>query len=86
MTGETITAAGLRSWRTQTGMTQVDAAVRLDVPLRTYVGWERGDPIRHGRLLSLALAAIQRGIEPWQAPPDLVDPTPRRGRPRKDAV
>lgn len=81
-----LSPGDLRAWRMLTGLTQEAAALQLGVPLSSYAGWERGLPIRHPRLVALALAAIHEGMPPWQTPPDLVVEPPRRGRPRKAIV
>lgn len=82
----TLTGADLRAWRISSGLTQDVAAGQLQVPLATYIYWERGDPIRHPHILALALAAIHEGVPPWRTPPDLVVDAPRRGRPPRKAV
>lgn len=82
-----MTPEDLRICRILSGSSQEALAHRLGVPLRTYVDWESGRaPIRHSRMLALALAALIEGLSPWRRPPEAEAPPRRRGRPRKPII
>jgi len=90
MRGKTFpTIMDFRGWRLLMRLSQTAAAEKLGVPLRTYCNWERGAPVRHPRVLALALGAVIKGIEPWRMPEDvLLDTSPlKRGpKPRNGPV
>ena len=52
-------ARKLQSWRKRLGITQIEAAELLDMPRRTYEGWEAGRNIDRWRILELALKQIE---------------------------
>jgi transcriptional regulator with XRE-family HTH domain len=54
------TAKALKEWRAQTGYSQVEAAIRLGVPVRTLQGWELGRPMPYPALLRRAVAIPSR--------------------------
>ena len=58
------TAKTLKQWRAQLGYSQVEAAIRLGVPVRTLQGWELGRPMTYPALLYKAA-----GISPRRANP-----------------
>jgi DNA-binding XRE family transcriptional regulator len=49
----------LAAWRARLGITQAEAATSLDVPLRTYQGWEAGRAVERETIVKLALWAIE---------------------------
>jgi transcriptional regulator with XRE-family HTH domain len=58
----------LKQWREQRSVSQSELARRLDVPVNTIWRWELDEEmprhrvgIRHGRILALALWALDRG-------------------------
>lgn len=53
-------ADDLRAWRARTRVTQAEAACWLDVPLRTYQGWESGRAVERPRVLKLAMLALEK--------------------------
>jgi len=50
----------LREWREKFGLTQGQAASVLDVPARTYQGWEAGRPVERPRIFRLALKNFKK--------------------------
>jgi transcriptional regulator with XRE-family HTH domain len=50
----------LKEWRAQTGYSQVEAAVRLGVPVRTLQGWELGRRMPYPALLQRAVSVRGR--------------------------
>jgi DNA-binding transcriptional regulator YiaG len=54
------TAKALKEWRAQTGYSQVEAAIRLGVPVRTLQGWELGRPMPYPALLLKAVGIPPR--------------------------
>lgn len=55
----TDTPSLLRAWRARDGLTQVQAAAALGVPLGTYRDWEQGaKPPTHPSLIHLAVEAL----------------------------
>lgn len=49
------TATQIKQLRDTIGWTQYQAAAYLDVPLKTYQGWEQGRKPRRSKLIVLAL-------------------------------
>ena len=49
----------LSSWRARLGLTQAEAAAALDVPLRTFQGWEMGRAVDRPTIVRLALWAVE---------------------------
>lgn len=56
-----MTPAAIRAWRKRLELTQAKAAERLNVALRSYVYWERGQREPPG-CLELACTAIEAGL------------------------
>jgi len=56
-------ANDLKAWRRRLKITQAAAARLLDVPLRTYQGWEIGRAVDRPHVLRLAMAALEAGEE-----------------------
>ena len=48
------TADALKEWRSRNGYSQIEAAIRLGVPVRTLQGWELGRPMPYPLLLQRA--------------------------------
>lgn len=48
------TADALKEWRSRNGYSQIEAAIRLGVPVRTLQGWELGRPMPYPVLLQRA--------------------------------
>lgn len=46
----------LKEWRARTGYSQLEAAIRLGVPVRTLQGWELGRPMPYPALLHKAMS------------------------------
>lgn len=58
-----MTGEDLRRFRSAHGFTQRDLAKLLDIPQNTISRWERETHrIEHGKMLTLALAAIADGL------------------------
>lgn len=51
----------LAEWRDSMGLNQYQAAELLDVPFRTYLGWESGRKVPRPHMAKLALAYILSG-------------------------
>ncbi len=47
----------LKAWRAEQGFSQVEAAIRLGVPLRTLQGWELGRPMQYPGIVQQAQGA-----------------------------
>jgi len=56
------TAAQIKKLRDTIGWTQYQAATYLDVPLRTYQGWEQGRKPRRPKIIVLALTLASKGL------------------------
>jgi transcriptional regulator with XRE-family HTH domain len=59
------TAKVLKEWRTQTGYSQVEAAIRLGVPVRTLQGWELGRRMPYPTLLHRAVSVPARSTDQY---------------------
>lgn len=64
-----MTPAEFITWRKALGLTQATAAVALGVTVKTVSRWECGErkPTPE-RSIRLAMAAIDRRIDPWSDP------------------
>lgn len=57
-------------WRARLGISQADAAKRLGLSKKSYQQhesgkcWKTGKPVRQTRVMRLALAAVEAGVEP----------------------
>ena len=49
----------LKAWRARANLSQSVAAAMLDVPVRTFQGWEAGRNMPYRRMLALALEAFK---------------------------
>jgi transcriptional regulator with XRE-family HTH domain len=59
------TAKVLKRWRAQTGYSQVEAAIRLGVSVRTLQGWELGRPMPYPALLHRAVSVPARSMNEY---------------------
>jgi transcriptional regulator with XRE-family HTH domain len=55
----------LKEWRARTGYSQVEAAIRLGVPVRTLQGWELGRPMPYPALLQKAISLPVRSANKY---------------------
>ena len=53
----------LKAWRERIGVTQARAAELLDVPVRTYQGWEAGRDVDRAWILTLALQSVENSYD-----------------------
>lgn len=60
----------LKAWRARLGLTQAEAARWLDVPVRTYEGWEFGRAFDRPHVLRLAIMALEKIPESREKPLD----------------
>lgn len=56
----------LIGWRIKRGYTQNEASELLDVGLRTYKAWEGGETLPNVRIVLLALAALEDGLQEFE--------------------
>ncbi len=63
-----MTGQDLIDWRRRLGLTQQQAADRLDCGRRSLQNWERPDAVVPG-YIALACAAIAHGLPPIGGPP-----------------
>ena len=66
-----MTPEDLRAWQAHMGISGLEAARLLGVAPATYQDWARGvsratgKPVRIGRVVALACAALAAGLVPW---------------------
>ena len=53
----------LKAWRERLGITQARAASVLDVPIRTYQGWELGRDFDRSTILRFALEHVEKNAK-----------------------
>ena len=53
----------LKDWRKRLGITQAQAASVLDVPIRTYQGWEAGRDFDRDTILRYALEHVEKNAK-----------------------